>query len=67
MDQDLVRSIAILRVLRCLRLTVIALRSLAQNGNMALTFRITENNSEAVSGNMVPIVHTERAFGPTAR
>src|ERR1700736_2875054 len=33
----------------------------------ASTFRIAENSSKALAGNAVPIVHTERAFGPTAR
>src|ERR1700749_2033852 len=31
------------------------------------TFRIAENSSKALAGNAVPNVHTERAFGPTAR
>jgi hypothetical protein len=30
-------------------------------------FRSAENSSEAVAGNITPIVHTERAFGPTAQ
>src|SRR5258708_22088903 len=30
-------------------------------------FRSTENSSEAVAGNIPPIVHTEGAFSPTAQ
>src|SRR5664279_1147172 len=30
-------------------------------------FRCAENSSEAIAGNLTPIVHTARAFDPTAR
>jgi hypothetical protein len=29
-------------------------------------FRGAENNSEGIAGNVTPIVHTARAFNPTA-
>jgi len=30
-------------------------------------FRLAENTSQAIAGNLNPIVHTDRAFNPTAR
>jgi hypothetical protein len=33
----------------------------------AASFRSAENSSEAVAGNITPIVHTAPAFGPTAQ
>jgi hypothetical protein len=52
--------------LRAPHLTVLALvpRTKLEPGGF---FRYAENMSEAVAGNANPIVHTVRAFDPTAR
>jgi hypothetical protein len=63
-----IRSARIMIASRALHLTVLALISSFPKLEPAAVafFRSAENSSEAIAGNVTPIVHTERAFNPTA-
>jgi hypothetical protein len=51
-----------------LHLTVVALiRSGGTGTSAAIFFRSAENSSQCVAGNIISIVHTARAFNPTAQ
>jgi hypothetical protein len=52
---------------RGLHLIVLALASFAPPEPSQRTFRITENSSERIAGNVRPTVHTALAFNPTAQ
>jgi hypothetical protein len=50
-----------------LHLTVLAQAHVLPDREPLGLFRSAEISSEAVAGNITPIVHTERAFDPTAQ
>jgi hypothetical protein len=65
MDQASIRSTRIMAARRASRLTVLAPAPVFKD--WAGLFRSAEISSQATAGNIGPIVHTARAFGPTAQ